>query len=621
MEQHSTIKKIVFLTGTRADFGKLKSLIEILNRYPQFEVHLFATGMHLDKKYGYTVHEIEKCGYQNIYKYINHDKESMMDITLSRTIEGFANYIRLIQPDLIIVHGDRIEALAGATVGALNNILVAHIEGGELSGTVDELIRHAVSKLSHTHFVANAEAKQLLLQMGECDESVYIIGSPDMDVMLSESLPSLEEVKTYYEIPFEEYAISIFHPVTTEIESMDEYATSYVHAIHESALNYIVIYPNNDIGSDLILSKILKLKRDPHICLFPSMRFECFLVLLKNAKFIVGNSSTGIREAAYYGIPSVNVGTRQNGRSINENIINCGYNKKEILTAIIKTFSTIVEKQQLFGDGNSDKQFLTIVQSNLSGLHQNKNILQPTSATKSHKEKPAKTLVNTTTEWTEILSPKTKLLDLRLNEIWRYRDLLFLFVRRDFVSQYKQTILGPLWHLVQPILTTIMFLLVFNKIAGIKTGNLPALLFYICNLTIWNYFQTCFTGTAATFTSNAGIFGKVYFPRLIIPLSIVTSNLIKLVIQFCLIIAMLIYFISSKQYQLNIGLHLLALPVIILITAAMALGLGVIISSLTTKYKDLNVLIGFGVQLLMYVTPVAYPLAYLQNKSYQYLIK
>ena len=170
MEQHSTIKKIVFLTGTRADFGKLKSLIEILNRHQQFEVHIFATGMHLDKKYGYTVHEIEKCGYPNIYKYINHDKESMMDITLSRTIEGFANYIRLIQPDLIVVHGDRIEALAGATVGALNNILVTHIEGGELSGTVDELIRHAVSKLSHTHFVANFEAKKRLMQMGECDE-------------------------------------------------------------------------------------------------------------------------------------------------------------------------------------------------------------------------------------------------------------------------------------------------------------------------------------------------------------------------------------------------------------------------------------------------------------------
>jgi len=361
MEQYTAIKKIVFLTGTRADFGKLKSLIEILNHYQQFEVHIFATGMHLDKKYGYTVHEIEKCGYNNIYKYINHDKESMMDITLSRTIEGFANYIRLIQPDLIVVHGDRIEALAGATVGALNNILVAHIEGGELSGTVDELIRHAVSKLSHTHFVANTEAKQRLMQMGECDESVYIIGSPDMDVILSENLPTLEEVKRYYEIPFNEYAISIFHPVTTEIESMDDYATNYVDAIQESGINYVAVYPNNDIGSDFILSKLLKLKEEKHIRLFPSMRFEYFLVLLKNAKFIVGNSSTGIREAAYYGVPAVNIGTRQNGRSLNEDIINCGYSKKEIATAIVKANSITIANQQLFGDGNSDKQFLSIV--------------------------------------------------------------------------------------------------------------------------------------------------------------------------------------------------------------------------------------------------------------------
>src|SRR4030095_1671604 len=207
-------KRIVFLTGTRADFGKLKSLIERIRGHKHFEVYIFATGMHMDNKYGYTVHEIEKCGYTNIYKYINHDSESLMDITLSRTIEGFANYVRMIRPDLVVVHGDRIEALAGATVGALNNILVAHIEGGELSGTVDELIRHAVSKLSHTHFVANDEAKKRLIQMGELEESVFVIGSPDMDVMLSENLPGIEAVKEYYEIEFDNYALSIFHPVT-----------------------------------------------------------------------------------------------------------------------------------------------------------------------------------------------------------------------------------------------------------------------------------------------------------------------------------------------------------------------------------------------------------------------
>jgi lipopolysaccharide transport system permease protein len=246
--------------------------------------------------------------------------------------------------------------------------------------------------------------------------------------------------------------------------------------------------------------------------------------------------------------------------------------------------------------------------------------LHQTSTMKLYKVENT-TTVETTSEWTEVLSPNKKLLNLHLREIWRYRDLLFLFVRRDFVSQYKQTLLGPLWHFLQPVLTTVMFLVVFNKIAGIRTGDFPAMLFYISSLTIWNYFQTCFTGTAATFTANAGIFGKVYFPRLIIPLSIVTSNLVKLGIQFCLMLAFLIYFVISNQYCFQFGLHLLLLPAIIIVTAAMGLGLGIIISSLTTKYKDLTVLIGFGVQLLMYVTPVPYPLDYLQNKSYLVFIK
>ncbi|HNJ59364.1 MAG TPA: UDP-N-acetylglucosamine 2-epimerase [Chitinophagaceae bacterium] len=348
-------KKIVFLTGTRADFGKLKSLIEISNK--NFEVHLFATGMHMDKKYGYTVKEIEKCGYKNIFKFINHDASSMMDITLSRTIEGFANYIHLVQPDLIIIHGDRIEALAGATVGALNNILVAHIEGGEVSGTVDELIRHAVSKLSHIHLVANDEAKKRLIQMGENAESIYIIGSPDMDAMLSEDLPTIDEVKNNYEINFEKYAVSMFHPVTTEYDTMDEYANEYIKALEESNLNYIIIYPNNDKGSEFILNKIKRVEQNNKFRIFPSVRFEAFLVLLKNAQFIIGNSSAGIREAPYYGIPTVNVGTRQNGRTSNPDIINTTYNSTSIINAIQEAKVKKVTPRHLFGDGKSDEKF------------------------------------------------------------------------------------------------------------------------------------------------------------------------------------------------------------------------------------------------------------------------
>lgn len=359
-EMH-TIKKIVFLTGTRADFGKLKSLIQITSACPSLEVHIFATGMHMDKKYGFTVHEIEKCGFTNIYRYINHDSGSSPDITLSRTIEGFANFIRLIEPDLIVIHGDRIETLAGATVGALNNILVAHIEGGEISGTVDELIRHSVSKLSHIHFVSNDEAKFRLIQMGEVEENIYVIGSPDVDVMISNDLPEWDEVKEYYEIGFDDFAISMFHPVTTEFDLMDQYAEQYIQALETSHDNFIAIYPNNDKGSDFILSKLKRLENNNRFRIFPSVRFEYFLVMLQQAKYIIGNSSAGIREAPVYGVPAVNVGTRQSGRTSNQNIIHTEYKIQDILAGIEKAKRDVVNKQHLFGDGKSKNKFLKIV--------------------------------------------------------------------------------------------------------------------------------------------------------------------------------------------------------------------------------------------------------------------
>jgi UDP-N-acetylglucosamine 2-epimerase (hydrolysing) len=354
-------KKIAFLTGTRADFGKLKSLIEILNKDEQFEVHIFATGMHMDEKYGFTVKEIERNNFPNIFKYINHDSEAVMDMTLGRTIQGFASYIHLIKPDLVVVHGDRIEALAGASVGALNNILVAHIEGGELSGTVDELIRHAVSKLSHTHFVANEDAKRRLVQMGELETSVYVIGSPDMDVMLSESLPTLENVKEHYEIHFEQFAVSLFHPVTTEIDSLLVNAKNYFNALDASGHNYIIIYPNNDKGSEFIMHHIRECQHNSHFKVFPSIRFESFLTIIKNAQFIIGNSSAGIREAPYYGVPTVNVGSRQNKRSNNPDIIHTGYNTEEITAAINEAGIKKVPAKTLFGSGNSDVLFSEIL--------------------------------------------------------------------------------------------------------------------------------------------------------------------------------------------------------------------------------------------------------------------
>lgn len=353
------MKKILFLTGTRADFGKIKSLIQILESHQVFEVFVFVTGMHLQKEYGYTLIEIERCGFKNVHTFVNHTHETTMDLTLAKTIEGLSGYVKEVNPDMIVVHGDRVETLAGAIVGSLNNILVAHIEGGELSGTIDELIRHSVSKLSHIHFVSNGDAKKRLRQMGETEASVYKIGSPDIDIMFSNDLPTLEVVKKYYEIPFEAYAIVMFHPVTTETTAMKKQATDFVKALMDDTHNYVVIYPNNDLGSHTIIDAYKPLKNNQRFRVFPSLRFEYFLTLLKNAQFMIGNSSAGIREAPYYGIPIINIGTRQQNRAINADIVNVDYDEKSIGNALRNIdHHQVIKITNDFGNENSAKLFL-----------------------------------------------------------------------------------------------------------------------------------------------------------------------------------------------------------------------------------------------------------------------
>jgi UDP-N-acetylglucosamine 2-epimerase (hydrolysing) len=357
------MKKILFLTGTRADFGKIKSLISILEDQPEFEVYVAVTGMHLQEEYGYTLLEIQRCGYKNIHTFQNHTHETTMDLTLAKTIEGLSAYVKIANPDLILVHGDRLETLAGAIVGSLNNILVAHIEGGEISGTVDELIRHSVSKLSHIHFVSNSEAAKRLKQMGEIKDSIFTIGSPDIDIMFSDKLPELEVAKAYYQIDFDDFAIVMFHPVTTEISAMEEYATHFVNALLADTHNYVVVFPNNDLGSKTILKAYERLKGNPRFRVFPSLRFEYFLTLLKNSQFIIGNSSAGIREAPYYGIPIINIGTRQQNRAVHADIINVDYSEKNISKAL-KTIDAHQVQQTAadFGQGNSAELFLECIQ-------------------------------------------------------------------------------------------------------------------------------------------------------------------------------------------------------------------------------------------------------------------
>jgi len=222
--------------------------------------------------------------------------------------------------------------------------------------------------------------------------------------------------------------------------------------------------------------------------------------------------------------------------------------------------------------------------------------------------------------WDLILEPKVAVFDLQLREVWRYRDLLWLFVRRDFVAQYRQTVLGFLWHVIQPLLTTLMFLLVFGRIANIPTDGVePALLFYMAGITVWNYFSTCLTGTSTVFVTNAAIFGKVYFPRLVLPLSVALSNIIRFGIQFALLLGFMIYF-AFNGHPIHISWSWLGIPLLVVLMAGLALGLGIIISAMTTKYRDLAVLMTFAIQLAMYATPVAYPLSFLKHRSYIWII-
>lgn len=357
-------KKIVFLSGTRADFGKIRSLLDVLRDSSDFETHIFVTGMHMLRKYGYTCREIERRGYKNIYQYINQNYSDTMDSVLGKTIAGLSDYVKEIQPDMMVVHGDRVEALAGAIVGALNNILVAHIEGGEVSGTIDDLIRHSVSKLSHLHFVTNERAKQRLIQLGENANNIHPIGSPDVDSLFSPDLPSLDEVKNWYGVPFNDYAVMMYHPVTTEVDDIQRQIHELVNAVVDSEKNYVVIYPNNDSGSDKIIGEYARIEKNTlNFKVYPSMRFDYFLTLLKNSEFIIGNSSSALMEAPYYGVPAINIGTRQSNRANLPSVINCSAQYANIAKAIKDVGLMNPEPVKHFGEGDSSKKFFAILQN------------------------------------------------------------------------------------------------------------------------------------------------------------------------------------------------------------------------------------------------------------------
>ena len=375
------MKTITFITGTRADYGKIKSLIlELQKKKNKFKTNLIITGMHNIRKYGYTIDEINKDKIRNCYSFNNQSKNATMDIILANTIKGINKFLLNNHTDLIVVHGDRVESLAGANTGCLNNIKVAHIEGGEISGTVDEILRHSISKLSHLHFVTNKIAKQRLLQMGEKKKNIFSIGSPDVDLILKKNLPNISKVKRRYNILFRNYAIFIFHPVTTELKKIKYQIQTFLNLIVKSKFNYIILLPNNDLGSKIILEKIflLKKRKFSNIKILPSMRFEYYLTLLKNSNFIMGNSSSGIMEAPYYGVPTIDFGSRQKNRAKLRSIISLNDFSK--LNNLINKFKQKKHKYKplrYFGTGNSQKKFLSILnQKRIWSIKNQKQFIQ-----------------------------------------------------------------------------------------------------------------------------------------------------------------------------------------------------------------------------------------------------
>ncbi len=356
-------KKILILTGTRADYGKLKSIILALQKLKNFETHVLVTGIHNLKFYGYTYLEIIKDKIKNVHILKNQSYGDKPEKIFENSIKVSRKIINRVKPELIIVHGDRIEPLALSIVANLKNIKLAHFEGGEVSGTIDESIRHAITKLSHIHFVTNKKAKVRIQQLGEDKKNIFITGSPDVDLILSKRLPSILKSKNKYDLIYDDYAIAILHPVSTETnENHKKFAKIFFESLKETSLNYLVLYPNNDLGSNHIMMELQKIKNNKNFKVLPSLRFEYFLTLLKHSKFIIGNSSSGIMEAPYYGVPCINIGSRQHNRSKSKSQININFSKK-IIIETIKKIKKKNKTKKIFGFSDSSKKFVKQIKS------------------------------------------------------------------------------------------------------------------------------------------------------------------------------------------------------------------------------------------------------------------
>jgi len=362
MPESVTGKRLLFVTGTRADFGKLEPLAKAA-RDAGFQISFFITGMHMMARYGETRLEVKRFAGAEFFEFVNQREGDALEFILSKTILGFSDFVHEHRPDLVVIHGDRVEALAASIVCAMRYIRSAHIEGGEVSGTIDESIRHCNTKLCTTHFVSSDSAKARVQALGEPPERVFNIGSPELDVHAGPSGVAIEEVKARYGIPFNDYGIAVFHPVTSEKDTIGEQAKALFGALESSGRCFVVIAPNNDPGTEEIFAVLNRLPAD-RFRLIPSMRFNYFSELMKNAAVLVGNSSAGVREAPFLGLPSLDVGTRQKNRAKANSVVICSPFDTDAIRAFLHSLWAVRNGNDLsYGRGSSSKKFVATMQT------------------------------------------------------------------------------------------------------------------------------------------------------------------------------------------------------------------------------------------------------------------
>jgi len=352
--------RILFLSGTRADFGKLEPLA-VAARDAGHEVTFFVTGMHMMERYGLTKIEVHKLPGVWVHEFLNQRPGDGQDIVLAKTIVGFSDYVTETGTDLIVIHGDRIEALAGAIVAATNYIPSVHIEGGEVSGTIDEMFRHCNTKLATHHFVSSEQAGRRVMVLGESKASVYGIGSPELDFHAADSGVTLDEVRGRYDIPFDDYGIVIFHPVTSEQDTMGAQAQAMFDTLAASGRCFVVIAPINDPGCEAIFDVLAGLSKD-QFRQIPSMRFAHFSELMKNAACMIGNSSAGVREAPFLGIPSLDIGTRQTNRAQAASVFSCTAADHAAIDGFLaRQWGHHHQPDKSFGEGRAAGRFAEIL--------------------------------------------------------------------------------------------------------------------------------------------------------------------------------------------------------------------------------------------------------------------